>query len=47
MVAFVIRMQSLSISLNICFGAVKNHLIDKILLSTHNMFWFINEKTNF
>ena len=27
----------LSISLNMCFGAQKNHLIEMVLLSTHNI----------
>ena len=27
----------LSISLNMCFGAQKNHLIETVLLSTHNI----------
>ena len=28
---------SLSVSLNICLGAQKNHLIETVLLSTHNI----------
>ena len=37
----------LPISFNICLGAQKNHLIETVLLSTHNMFWLRNKKISF
>ena len=37
----------LPIIFNICFIAQKNRLIEKVLLSTHNMFWLRNKKIIF
>ena len=35
---------SLSISLYICFGAQKNHLIEMVLLNTHNIYFASKNK---
>ena len=37
----------LFINFNLCLGAQKNHLIERVLLSTHKMFWLRNKKINF